>query len=125
MSSTTVSQPGPYGLRQRRAQLEDRWRARLERVTELALAYHDAAQQAGRAAGPAGLRVRSLARRTVAERQALAEIEAALDRISAGRYGLCEQCGGPIPAALLAGEPQARYCATCARPPSQRTDQAW
>jgi DnaK suppressor protein len=125
MSSTTISQPGPSGLRQRRAQLEYRWRARLERVTELAVAYHDAAQQAGRSAGPAARRARSLARRTVAERQALAEIEAALDRISAGRYGLCEQCGGQIPAALLASEPQARYCAACGRPPGQLTDQAW
>jgi DnaK suppressor protein len=132
MSSITISQPGSAvgaaatraprradaGLVQRRAQLEDRWRARLERVTEFSLAYHDAAQLA-RDSTPAGRlraarRARLLARRTVAERQALAEIEAALDRLSHGQYGQCEQCREPISAALLARQPQARYCAACA-----------
>jgi RNA polymerase-binding transcription factor DksA len=127
MSSTTIAQPPPGGVRvqpggplatvQRRTQLEGCWRARLERVTDLSLAYHDAAQQA-RHGAPAGRaraarRARQLARRTVTERQALAEIEAALDRIANGQYGRCEQCRGPISAALLARQPQARYCTTC------------
>ncbi len=110
---------GPRGLAQRRAQLEARWRDRLERVTALSLAYHDAAQCAplsasGSHAAPSG-RARQLARQAVAERQALAEIEAALDRIAAGQYGWCEQCGRPIAAALLAAQPQGRYCSACAR----------
>ncbi len=115
---------GPGGLAQRRALLEARWRDRLERVTALSLAYHDAAQsvpcgqQAGR--GAAARRARQLARQAVAERQALAEIEAALDRIAAGRYGWCEQCSRPIAAALLAASPQARYCAACGRRPARR-----
>jgi RNA polymerase-binding transcription factor DksA len=108
----------PVGLAHRRAQLENRWRARLERVTELSLAYHDAAQQARDGApsarARAARRARLLARRTVAERRALADIEAALDRLSNGQYGRCEQCREPISAALLARQPQARYCPACA-----------
>ena len=116
---------GPGGLAQRRALLEARWRDRLERVTALSLAYHDAAQSVPR--GPArqpreqsARRARQLARQAVAERQALAEIEAALDRIAAGRYGWCEQCSRPIAAALLAASPQARYCAACRRSPHRK-----
>lgn len=110
---------GPGGLAQRRAQLEARWRDRLERVTALSLAYHDAAQYSPPGAPGSGTavsrRARQLARQAVAERQALAEIEAALDRMTAGQYGWCEQCGRPIAAALLATQPQTRYCAACGR----------
>jgi DnaK suppressor protein len=106
------------GMAQRRAELESRWRARLERVTELSLAYHDAAQHVRDGAPSsrlgAGRRTELLARRTVAERQALADIEAALDRLSNGQYGRCEQCRQPISAALLARQPQARHCSACA-----------
>jgi DnaK suppressor protein len=121
---------GPGGLAKRRALLEARWRDRLDRVTALSLAYHDAAQclptrlpgnrPSGISAdhGASSRRARQLARQAVAERQALAEIEAALDRISSGRYGWCEQCSRPIGAALLAAQPQARYCAACARQPA-------
>jgi DnaK suppressor protein len=117
---------GPGGLAQRRAVLEARWRDRLERVTSLSLAYHDAAQSWPAGLPPTGTRsvaarrARQLARQAVAERQALAEIEAALDRIADGRYGRCEQCWRPIAAALLAAQPQARYCAACGRQPVQR-----
>jgi RNA polymerase-binding transcription factor DksA len=149
---------GPGGLAQRRALLEACWRDRLERVTALSLAYHDAAQSSppagpgnggvsngrrsdGRSgdgsvsnsrAGNGGTangqalsrRARQLARQAVAERQALAEIEAALDRMTAGHYGWCEQCGRPIAAALLAAQPQARYCTACERQPSHSMAQA-
>jgi RNA polymerase-binding transcription factor DksA len=113
MSSMTLPQPGVV---QRRAQLEKRWRARLERVTALSLAYHDADQPSGSPTGrkAATRRLQRLARRTVAERQALAEIEAALDRLASGQYGRCEQCHEPISSALLARQPQARYCDACA-----------
>ncbi len=108
---------GPGGVARRRAQLEARWRDRLERVTALSLAYHDAGELAGQ--GRIGVtesrRARMLARQAVAERQALAEIEAALDRIASGRYGWCEQCGRPVAAAVLAARPEARYCAACGR----------
>jgi RNA polymerase-binding transcription factor DksA len=51
----------------------------------------------------------------VAERLALAEIEAALARLAAGRFGWCEQCAAAITIARLAEVPQARYCQACER----------
>ena len=107
----------PAGGPRWRALLEARWRARLQEVTELALAYHDAAAAAGRGTSGghgAGLRLRALLRRTVASRQALADTEEALARLSAGTYGSCESCGGVIPAQQLAVTPETRYCARCA-----------
>jgi DnaK suppressor protein len=116
--SARPARAAPAGLARRREQLEARWRDRLERVTALSLAFHDEAQRSaqGRARGGGeSRRARQLARQAVAERQALAEIEAALDRIASGRYGWCEQCGRPIAAGLLAARPQARYCVPCGR----------
>ena len=103
-----------------RALLESHWRARLERVTELSLAYHDA-QEAGADSGgrraeggrPGPGQARSLLRQAVAERRALAEIEAALSRLSNGCFGRCERCGGIVPAARLTRTPEARFCGTC------------
>jgi RNA polymerase-binding transcription factor DksA len=43
-------------------------------------------------------------------RTELAEVEAALRRLDAGRYGLCEVCGGEIAEARLEAMPAARYC---------------
>jgi DnaK suppressor protein len=48
------------------------------------------------------------------ERQILAEIEAALERIDDGKYGTCECDNEPIPKARLNAIPWARYCVTCA-----------
>jgi DnaK suppressor protein len=50
----------------------------------------------------------------------LAELTAARDRLTLGRYGVCEQCARPIPSARLLARPEARFCVPCAtlRPPS-------
>jgi DnaK suppressor protein len=40
-------------------------------------------------------------------------IEAALDRIGAGDYGVCLSCEEPIPAKRLRALPWARYCVEC------------
>src|ERR1700730_12965482 len=48
------------------------------------------------------------------ERRALEEIEAALERMKTGRYGLCAYCGNPIPDARLQALPSAQLCLTCA-----------
>jgi RNA polymerase-binding transcription factor len=113
--------PGSRRTAQRRALLEARWRQTLERITALSIAYHDAAQlaSAGLPAshGARSRQARRLAHRVVAERQVLAEIDAALERITAGRYGWCEQCGRLIAAARLAAQPHARYCMACDREP--------
>ena len=103
----------PESLPGWRALLESHWRARLERVTELSLAYHDAEEvHAHSGVGP---QARPLLRQAVAERRALAEIEAALARLAGGSFGRCERCGGVLPAAQLTRTPQARYCGTCDR----------
>lgn len=44
----------------------------------------------------------------------LAEVEAALNRVDRGTYGVCESCEGPIPEARLRALPWARYCLKCA-----------
>jgi RNA polymerase-binding transcription factor DksA len=43
-------------------------------------------------------------------RETLVEIEAALQRIDAGTYGVCEGCGKPIGAERLAAIPWTRLC---------------
>jgi RNA polymerase-binding transcription factor DksA len=43
-------------------------------------------------------------------RSELAAVEAALGRVDAGRYGLCEVCGGKIAEARLEAVPAARFC---------------
>jgi RNA polymerase-binding protein DksA len=43
-------------------------------------------------------------------RETLAEIDAALQRIEDGTYGICEGCGKPIGAERLSAIPWARYC---------------
>jgi RNA polymerase-binding transcription factor DksA len=101
-----------------RARLEAQWRDQVQQVTELSLAYHEAASApapAGAApgGGSGGRKVRKLLRRTVAARQALADTEEALGRLASGRYGLCEGCTAAIPARLLAAAPDSRYCPRC------------
>ncbi|MCX6500552.1 MAG: TraR/DksA C4-type zinc finger protein [Arthrobacter sp.] len=43
-------------------------------------------------------------------RAGLAQIEAALARIGAGRYGICEVCGDPIAEGRLEARPWTPYC---------------
>ena len=44
----------------------------------------------------------------------LAEVDAAVDRVEAGTYGLCEVCGQPIGESRLEALPAARTCIRCA-----------
>jgi RNA polymerase-binding transcription factor DksA len=114
-----------------RALREARWRDQVQEVTELSLAYHEAASAAAAAAaggapanGLAERKVRKLLRRTVAARRALADTEEALDRLVSGRYGLCEGCTEAIPARLLAAAPEARYCQRCRPRPTRASAMA-
>ncbi len=43
----------------------------------------------------------------------LRQIDAALARLHAGRYGLCATCSGPIPVARLRALPFATLCVPC------------
>jgi DnaK suppressor protein len=47
--------------------------------------------------------------------QVLAEIDAALRRIDEGTYGICTNCGKPIPPERLEALPWASLCIDCAR----------
>jgi RNA polymerase-binding transcription factor DksA len=91
--------------------LEERWRDRLQKVTELSLAYHGATAQASSGLKDEG--ARRLLSQAVAARRRLADTEDALRRLAAGDFGQCEQCRAPIPETLLAAAPEIRYCADC------------
>ncbi|MGB8959193.1 MAG: SpoIIE family protein phosphatase [Candidatus Aminicenantales bacterium] len=77
-----------------RQQLVDR-RYRLERASS---------------AGAAGLQVEKL----------IHEVDAALDRMGAGSYGLCDVCHEPIEAERLISDPLSRFCLEHLTPPQQR-----
>ena len=47
-------------------------------------------------------------------RQRLAEVDAALARVAAGTYGICQRCGTAIPQERLEARPTAAYCVSCA-----------
>jgi DnaK suppressor protein len=51
---------------------------------------------------------------------ALEAIERALARVEVGEYGLCTECGQPIPAARLEAVPETPYCRDCADKAEQR-----
>ena len=48
-----------------------------------------------------------------ASTRTLLDIRSALDALSAGTYGICEDCGEVIPARRLAAIPWARFCLSC------------
>ena len=49
------------------------------------------------------------------ERQTLRQVEAALARLDAGSYGVCDLCSAPIPKARLEALPWAHLCVHCAQ----------
>jgi RNA polymerase-binding transcription factor DksA len=111
----------PAALPRWRALLGSRRQQQQELVTGLWVACQDARQAAANpGSGPgarqaARRRASAALRRAVAECLALAEIEAALARLAAGRFGWCQRCGAAITAARLAEIPQARCCPACQR----------
>jgi RNA polymerase-binding transcription factor DksA len=48
------------------------------------------------------------------EKDALARVEAAIERIDDGSYGRCEECGEQIPKTRLEAIPYAARCVRCA-----------
>ncbi len=96
-----------------RALLEARWRERLQEVTELSLAYHTVAGSAPGLDGQEDRQEQRLLGSAVSARRRLADTEEALARLTAGRFGLCEQCGAQIPTGLLGIVPETRYCPRC------------
>jgi DnaK suppressor protein len=47
------------------------------------------------------------------ERARLVAVEAALERLKGGTYGMCDGCGKPIPLARLKVLPFAKHCVQC------------
>jgi RNA polymerase-binding transcription factor DksA len=98
-----------------RGVLEARWRDRLHEVTELSLAFHDAAASVTKHQfGQPESAVRRLLDRAIRARQALADTDEALARLATGRFGRCESCSAEIPLPALRRQPEERYCPACA-----------
>jgi RNA polymerase-binding transcription factor DksA len=49
-----------------------------------------------------------------AARQRRTDLTDAIARLDGGRYGVCDSCGEPIPAARLTARPASRTCVGCA-----------
>jgi|tagenome__1003787_1003787.scaffolds.fasta_scaffold16363516_1 DnaK suppressor protein len=95
-----------------RAALEERWRQQVANIVELSLAAHSpTADELDD--GSRSNRFQVTARLISAARQQLDEIEAALDRVDDGSYGLCGNCGEPILRERLDTLLAARYCVSC------------
>ena len=54
-----------------------------------------------------------LARLDDREQEVFDDIEAALERLRSGTFGVCEECRGQIPMPRLRAIPTARRCLTC------------
>lgn len=54
------------------------------------------------------------------EQTAIAQVDDALKRIDAGKFGACEECQAPIARTRLQAIPYARHCIECARKAEQR-----
>ena len=67
----------------------------------------------------AGLRDAVEQDRTVIE-QSLQAVEAALDKLAQGTYGLCDRCGEPISEESLRASPTATLCVICAEKKEKR-----
>ena len=103
--------PLPGGARWR-ALREQRWKDRLQEVTELSLEFHEAGTAVHEQRQPAGS-LRQLMRRAVIARRGLADLDDALERLASGDYGRCERCSAAIPPDNLARVPEERYCPSC------------
>jgi DnaK suppressor protein len=90
-----------------RSELVEQRRFRIEQLEKLRV---DAAEAANAADEPRLQVTRVL--KSAAE-WALSEIDAALQRLKDGSYGMCEHCGEPIPWERLDALPVGRLCTPC------------
>ena len=107
--TTARSTAGLFGrqLSAIRADLAQQRRFRSEQLEELAV---DAAEAMATADQNRFEVTRVL---TLAAEAALSEIDAALQRLEEGSYGICERCGEPIPWQRLEVLPMSRLCTPC------------
>jgi len=72
-------------------------------------------QSVGRLSRMDALQVQAMAHATESRRQVRVQrIKAALDRLKAGEYGYCVECGDEIPLARLDIDPTTPRCVDCA-----------
>jgi RNA polymerase-binding transcription factor DksA len=93
-----------------RADLDKQRRFRTERLEELAVDAVDAAEAMATADQNRFEVTRVL---TLAAEAALSEIDAALQRLEEGSYGICERCAEPIRWERLEVLPMSRLCTPC------------
>jgi DnaK suppressor protein len=108
----------PAALPHWHALLGCRWQEHQAKVTALSRDCRDARRAAAEADGPdarqaALRRANAMWHQAVGEWRALDEIEAALSRLAAGRFGWCQNCGTAIAVSALTETPQARHCPAC------------
>ena len=108
---------------QQRRRLEEERQQILERITALTAAEQALAASQGEESDAGGGQAdvaSDVAEQALdltlerAEREHLAEVDAALRRLEEGRYGMCDACGLPIPIERLQALPWARLCVRCA-----------
>lgn len=106
--------------KQLRAELEatkQELEARLERITaNVRRGYHPDSKERAKELEDSEV-VDALGNEARAE---ISKISAALQRIDAGDYGTCTQCGNPISEKRLGAYPYANECIDCARLGEQR-----
>ena len=102
--STAVSERSLPGIR---AELDQQRRLRIDQLKELTA---DAAEAVTAADGPR-LQITHILVATA--ESALDEIDAALQRLEDGSYGICERCVEPIRWERLETLPMSRLCTTC------------
>lgn len=91
-----------------RASLYEQLLFRRQQLRDMARSVHDVSGTAGSRDTAAHSEIRD--KLAVA---ALADTEAALARMDAGRYGGCGRCGRTISLQCLSVHPQARHCTRC------------
>ena len=96
--------------------LEQQWRERVDEISRLSVqlyALRDAGAADADGASSQAAEQSMIERQLNVARRAAADLEAALRRVEAGTYGVCERCDQPIARARLDALPHARLCAPC------------
>jgi DnaK suppressor protein len=121
MSQSSTPIPGTGGYRRllvkKQAELLAELRSRREDIDEL----REAVPEQDR---PLMAQERSIAQElSTIELSELSCVNAALERLRTGTYGICERCGSSIPAARLKAIPWAEHCRKCeSRSPGEQVE---
>jgi len=98
----------PLQRLQLRDRLQELWRAQVEIISTAGVRFQLAVQERGSDSSRA-----SVEDRLVAARVRLTELEAAMRRLDARRYGICDRCHQPMTFDELLATPEKTSCAGC------------